>query len=97
MVKTNGSILFLLCREDDEKYQSIFTREDMCGVLQNFIFYEIVRNTTFNFSQQPRELQPTPCSFSKIFTTMHALASLLLSCYSNLQSLPFLKIHKFSV
>jgi hypothetical protein len=35
--------LLLLCREDEERYQSSRTGEDMCGVPQNFIFYEIVR------------------------------------------------------
>jgi hypothetical protein len=32
-MKTNASILFLLCRESDEKYQSVRTREDMCGIV----------------------------------------------------------------
>jgi hypothetical protein len=61
-MKTNVSILFLLCREEDEKYQNVCTREDMSGVPQNFIFYEIVRSEDFNFSQQPRIRHSNPSS-----------------------------------
>jgi hypothetical protein len=33
--------LFLLCKEDEQRYQSSDTGEDMCGVPDNLIFYEI--------------------------------------------------------
>jgi hypothetical protein len=43
--------LFLLCREDDKRYQSSHTGEDMCEVPRNFIFYEIVRTMDLNVLQ----------------------------------------------
>jgi hypothetical protein len=48
-MKTNCSLLVLLCREDGERHRSQWAGEDMSAVQCNFIFYEIVRTTNFNF------------------------------------------------
>jgi hypothetical protein len=39
MMKTNCSLLVLLCREDCERQWSGRAGEDMCAVPRNFIFY----------------------------------------------------------
>jgi hypothetical protein len=46
-----SGFLFLICREDDEKYRNSRAGEDMCGLPGNFNFYEIVRTGNFNISQ----------------------------------------------
>jgi hypothetical protein len=57
-METNARFLCLLCREGDEKYQSLSTREDICGVSRKFIFYEIVHNKDFNSIQQHESTIP---------------------------------------
>jgi hypothetical protein len=57
----------LLCREDDERHRSLCAAEDMCGVLPNFIFYEIVRKRNFNIFQQ-HTTQQSVLSFVTFFT-----------------------------
>jgi hypothetical protein len=52
MMKTNCSLLVLLCREDGERHQSQWAGEDMYAVPCNFFFYEIVHKRNSNFRQQ---------------------------------------------
>jgi hypothetical protein len=55
-MKANTCILFLLCREEAENYQSARTGEDMSGVRHQFISYEIVRNRDCCSSPAPSVL-----------------------------------------
>jgi hypothetical protein len=43
--------LFTGWREDKETYRGLQAEEDMSGVPQNFIFFEIVRKRNFSSSQ----------------------------------------------
>jgi hypothetical protein len=73
MMKINTIFFFLLCREDDERDESLYTAEDMCMGMQDFISYEIVRNRAFSCFKYILMCFPLIFTFSSspIFFTIH--------------------------
>jgi hypothetical protein len=92
MTKTNESLWFLLCREDDERHQGLRATEDMCGVPPNFIFYEIVRKKNFNIFQQ--YMQVNHLSFHSLFPSYTTLQPFIF--LTNMSSTVLaLHVHKY--
>jgi hypothetical protein len=87
MMKANTCILFLLCREEAEKYQSAHTGEDMSGVRRQFISFEIVRNRDCYSSPPPSALNPYPLFFSASQPTSFPLLVLLTYIFYSLFSI----------
>jgi hypothetical protein len=70
--------LFIGWGEHKDAYGWLCSREDMCGVRQNSIFYEIVRETNFCFSKQRAQhyyrllsLLSSPAYHTLLFLSSH--------------------------
>jgi hypothetical protein len=63
--------LFTGWGEHKEIYRGLHTGEDMSGIMQKFIFYEIVHKRNFNSSQlHASVIHPTPLASTTHITSL---------------------------